>query len=153
MRTPDGECHKLHCVHDYVHLGTVRNCDGIAGVEIQRRAQITREAYKPFRNRILRNTCLEVCERQTLFKAMVLSKFMHGAGTWTFRGDACRHAYASQYMSFVHGAIRPMWSVPSTHLSQEQACALVAVMLPDEAIAVHCVRTLEQLVRRADDYP
>ena len=99
MRTPDGECHKLHCVHDYVHLGTVRNCDGNAGVEIQRRAQLTREAYKPFRNRILRNACLEVCERQTLFKAMVLSKFMHGAGTWTFRGDACRHAYASQYMS------------------------------------------------------
>ena len=152
IQAPDGSSRALHCVHSYVHLGTVRTVDARVGPDIQRRVQLTREVYRPFRNRILRNPHLDIAERQTLFASMILARLMHGVGTWTFSTKNSWELFQGQYMALVRGAIRPLWRLPSTRLNPPQACSLLRVLLPAEAVAVCRVRTLEQLLRRADHY-
>ena len=148
----DGQKVQVRGVDSYKHLGTFRTTSGSLHKELHYRAEQARAVYTPLRARLLGNDNLFQHERQQWLVSLVLSRLMHGAGTWSFQCTKTRLLFESRYMSFVRGAVRPLWQVPCRRLSQDQACALAGVLLPAEALAVARVRTLAQVHARGDAY-
>ncbi|OLQ08173.1 hypothetical protein AK812_SmicGene8336 [Symbiodinium microadriaticum] len=101
IRVPDfnGKARFIHCVSSYVHLGSLRDHKADMQDEIQRRAVLTREVYHPVRKRLIANPCFTRSERQGMFFSFILSRFLHGAGTWAFGDAASQAAYIRRYMS------------------------------------------------------
>ena len=154
IRVPDfaGKTQFLHCVSRYVHLGSLRDHKADLQEEVQRRAALTREAYHPVRKRLLSNHCFTRAERQGMFVSFVLSRFLHGAGTWAFRDAASQAVFVRRYMSFARGAVRPLWGVPCRRLTESQVCSLVNCLSPLEALACARLRTLAQIAGRGTDF-
>ena len=148
----DGQKVQVRGVDSYKHLGTFRTTTGSLHKELHYRAEQARAVYTPLRARLLGNDNLFRHERQQWLVSLVLSRLMHGAGTWSFQCTKTRLLFESRYMSFVRGAVRPLWQVPCRRLSQDQACALAGVLSPAEALAVARVRTLAQVHARGDAY-
>ena len=147
IRVPDfnGKARFIHCVSSYVHLGSLRDHKADMQDEIQRRAVLTREVYHPVRKRLIANPCFTRTERQGMFFSFILSRFLHGAGTWAFGDAASQAAYIRRYMSLARGVVRPLWGVPCRRLNESQVCSLVNCMSPLEALACARFRALAQV--------
>ncbi|CAE7576372.1 unnamed protein product [Symbiodinium microadriaticum] len=154
IRVPDfaGRTQHIHCVSRYVHLGSLRDHKADLQEEIQRRATLTREAYHPVRKRLLANPCFTRAERQGMFVSFILSRFLHGAGTWVFGDATSQAAFIRRYMSFARGAVRPLWGVPCRRLTESQVCSLVNCLTPLEAMACARLRTLAQVAGRGTEF-
>ena len=154
IRVPDfnGKTRFIHCVSSYVHLGSLR--DHKAGVqeEIQRRAILTREVYHPVRKRLIANPCFTRSERQGMFFSFILSRFLHGAGTWAFGDAASQAVYIRRYMSLARGVVRPLWGVPCRRLNESQVCSLVSCLSPLEALACARIRALAQVASKGTKF-
>ena len=149
---PDGATQSLRCVDDYVHLGSLRGFQAAFASDVKRRGQLARDVYRPFQRRILCNRHLSLAERQNLLAGMILSKFMHGAGTWAITEGPSSSVFQKTYMSFLRGSVRPLHGVPCRRLNAPQICALAGALTPKEALAVQRARLLSQLSLKADAY-
>ena len=83
VRGPDGSTQPLRCVAEYTHLGAVRSHTASSIAAICKREEIARELYQPFKRRILANAELEVAERQELFRAIILARFLRSGDAGT----------------------------------------------------------------------
>ncbi|CAE7812278.1 unnamed protein product, partial [Symbiodinium sp. CCMP2456] len=142
----------LRCVDSYVHLGSRRDGRGNTQGEVERRARLTMEAFVPFRKRILCNRHLTLQEKQHLLASMIMSKFLHNAGTWDLHSKQAYQSFCSKYYSFLRGSIRPMCGVPCRRLSEEQILALTNALGPGEALLIRRVRLVSQVHDKADEY-
>ncbi|CAE7311591.1 unnamed protein product [Symbiodinium necroappetens] len=149
---PGAVLHQLRCVGDYTHLGTVRTHNASCEAAVCRREQLTRAIYQPFKRRILANDALTCRERQEMFKAMVLAKFLHGVGTFELGSRQALELFSRKYMGLVRGAVRPIYKVPCRRLNDAQVCALLDVCTPQEALDIATVRTWAYVVAKGDEY-
>ncbi|CAE7814113.1 unnamed protein product [Symbiodinium sp. CCMP2592] len=152
VRMPDNRILHLRCVDRYTHLGVVRDGRAEDVTAVTERAKLARDVFPAFKRRILANAHLTLPERQNLLVAVVLAKFLHGAGTWTLDSAASKGVFDKYYMGFLRGSVKPLHKVSCRRLNAQQVCALTATLLPDEALAVRRVRVLAQLHQRADAY-
>ncbi|CAE7770241.1 unnamed protein product [Symbiodinium sp. CCMP2592] len=152
VRLPDNRILKLRCVDRYTHLGVVRDGRAEDVTAVTERAKLARDVFPAFKRRILTNAHLTLPERQNLLVAVVLAKFLHGAGTWALDSAASKRVFDKSYMGFLRGSVKPLHKVSCRRLNAQQVCALTATLLPDEVLAVRRVRVLAQLHQRADDY-
>ena len=143
---------QLRCVGEYTHLGTVRTHNASCEAAVCRREQLTRAIYQPFKRRILSNDALTCRERQEMFKAMVLAKFLHGVGTFELGSRQALELFSRKYMGLVRGAVRPIYKVPCRRLNDAQVCALLDVCTPQEALDIATVRTWAYVVTKGDAY-
>ena len=144
---PDGTMGCLRCVLDYVHLGTKRAADGDLHSALDHRHGEARCVYKAVKARLLTNQFLTLTERQLLFASLVLSRFMHGSGTWVFPTLGMQRRYHSLYLGLLRGAVRPLYGFSCTRLAPDEICILLRAMLPAEALAQSRVRVLAGLGR------
>ena len=149
---PAGRQVLLRCVSEYVHLGTTRRYNANCEAAIVRRDGLAREKFQAFKRHVLANGHLTCRERQELFKAVILARFLHGLGTLEFPCDKVRTLFTRKYMGLVRGAIRPLHGVPCRRLTDEQACALMGVVTPQEATHVAVARTLTYVASKGDPY-
>ena len=144
---PDGTMGRLRCVLDYVHLGSKRAADGDLHSALDHRHGEARSVYKAVKQRLLTNQFLTLTERQLLFASLVISRFMHGSGTWVFPTLGVQRRYHSLYLGLLRGAVRPLYGFSCTRLAPDEICILLRAMLPAEALAQSRVRLLAGLGR------
>ena len=152
VKLPSARQVALRCVSEYVHLGTTRRYNASCEAAIVRRDGLAREKFQPFKRHVLANHHLTCKERQELFKAVIMARFLHGIGTLEFPCGKVRALFARKYMGLVRGAIRPLHGVPCRRLTDEQACALMGVVTPQEATHGAVVRTLAFVASKGDSY-
>ena len=56
--------------------------------------------------------------------SLVIRKFLHGAGLWTFHHDKDFHCFAASYMSLVRPICRPVLGIPAKGLDDDLVCSL-----------------------------
>ena len=149
---PDGTRQRLRCVAEYTHLGTVRTHNASCEVAICKREGLTRAILQPFKRRVMANNSLTCRERQELFKAMVLAKYLHGVGTLELGSKHAFEMFCRKYVGLVHGVVRPLHGVPCRRLGDSQVCALLNVSTPQEAFDIAIVRTWAYVAERGDAY-
>ena len=149
---PSGETGRLRCVLNYVHLGTRREADGDLRSALDHRHCEARSVYKAVKQRLLTNQFLTLAERQALFASLVISRFMHGSGTWLFTTHGLQQRYHSLYMGLLRGAVRPLYGFSCTRLDADEVCTLMRAMMPEEALAQSRVRVLAGLGRHGGRY-
>ena len=152
LALPNGELGRLRCVLDYVHLGTRREADGDLRSALDHRHGEARSVYKAVKQRLLTNQFLSLSERQTFFASLVISRFMHGSGTWLFPTTCLQQRYHTLYMGLLRGAVRPLYGFSCTRLEAEEVCTLLRAMTPEEALAQSRVRVLAGLGRNGGHY-
>eukprot|EP00439_Symbiodinium_sp_Y106_P025071 s7015_g3.t1 len=113
---------------------------------------LAREKFQPFKRRVLANRHLSCCERQELFKSVIMARFLHGLGTVDLHTAQARGLFARKYMGLVRGAIRPLHEVPCRRLCDDQACALLEVVTPVEALDIAVAGTLVYVADKGDGY-
>ena len=96
----DSQSIQLRGVDSYKHLGTFRTTSGGLAKELQFRTEQARAVYAPLRARLLGNDNLYRHERQQWLVSLVLSRLMHGAGTWNLPCKKLRKLFETRYMVF-----------------------------------------------------
>ncbi|CAE7777776.1 unnamed protein product [Symbiodinium sp. CCMP2592] len=139
----------LRCVTQYEHLGSLRTAGGDIGPAVEHRHREARSVYRAVKTRLLPNPNLSLRERQALVHALILSRFLHGAGTWLFCTNDAWDGFVSRYLGLLRGAIRPLHGCSSGRLSQVEVCALTNALLPEEVLAVARVRLLACVANQA----
>ncbi|CAE7193320.1 unnamed protein product [Symbiodinium sp. CCMP2592] len=138
----------LRCVLHYEHLGSLRTDGGDIGPAVEHRHREARSVYRAVKTRLLPNPNLTLAERQSMIHALILSRFLHGAGTWLFGSTESWESYVARYVGLLRGAIRPLHGCSSGRLSQPELCALTRALLPEEVLAVSRVRLLACIAHR-----
>ena len=139
-------------VHSYVHLGNVASLDNTHVEDIHRRKGLAEAVFGPLLKRLLFNPWLEKQEKTRFLQIMVLNRFCHGAGLWKLHTRVAMATFRAAYMSFVRRSVRPISSFSSKFLTNEEACTLVSVLQPDEALHAARYRQLAQLVASQSDF-
>ena len=73
---------KLDIVPDYVYLGQLQDQKGHPACEVQRRFQMTKVSSRLLRQNVFRSPKMPPDTKLQLFRALVLSKLVYGAGSW-----------------------------------------------------------------------
>ena len=142
----------LRCVAAYTHLGTVRTGSGSCEEALRRRATLAAEVAGPLKARIMRNAFLTCRERQDIFKAVVLARYLHGLGTLELGTKQAQRLFMSKYVCLLRGAVKPLYGVPCRRLSDEQVCSLMRAVTPEVALHIAVVRVLGQVRAKGDPY-
>eukprot|EP00439_Symbiodinium_sp_Y106_P030942 s90_g3.t1 len=142
----------LRCVAAYTHLGTVRTASGSCEEALRRRAALAAEAAGPLKARIMRNAFLTCRERQDVFKAVVLARYLHGLGTLDLGTKQAQKLFMSKYVCLLRGAVKPLYVVPCRRLSDAQVCSLLRAVTPEVALHIAVVRVLGQVCAKGDPY-
>ena len=137
---------QLRCVQSYVHLGTTASAEPTHIKDVKRRRQITEAVFGPLHRRLLFNPWLWPVEKTRLLQTLILNKFCHGAGLWRLHTKTAMATFKAAYMSFVRRSVRPIAKHSSKLLTDAEACAIVHVLLPEEALDVARYRQLAQVV-------
>ena len=143
---------QLRCVPSYLHLGTTANFDGHHLDDVRRRKHLAEATFAPLYRRLLYNPWLSDIEKTRLVQTLVLNKFCHGSGLWRLDTKAAWHAFNAGYMSFVKRTIRPVTGLSCKFLNDDQACALVGVLSPSDALHHARVRQLWQMAASSDAF-
>ncbi|CAE7314008.1 unnamed protein product, partial [Symbiodinium sp. CCMP2456] len=139
---------QLRCVAQYAHLGTLRAADARSVEDVAKRIAHAREALHPVRARLLTNPNFGLAEKRDFVFALVLARLLHNSGTWVFHCMTHLGKFRRGYYGILRGCVRPLWGFPCRRLSNEQVCALLGAMLPDEALACSRVRVLAAISRQ-----
>ena len=149
---PDGKDIRLRCVSRYTHLGTIRTGGAEVAGDISRRLGLAREALKPVRARLLCNANFTEAEKRSFLFSLVLSRLLHNAGTWVFQTKGHSAAYRKGYVSLLRACVRPVLGYPCRRLTDQQVCAVLGAMLPQEAIACARIRVLAAITDRGHPF-
>ncbi|CAE7809930.1 unnamed protein product [Symbiodinium sp. CCMP2592] len=139
----------LRCVSQYEHLGSLRTAGGDIGPAVEHRHREARSVYRAVKTRLLPNPNLTMHERQAIVHALIMSRFLHGAGTWLFGTNEAWDGFVARYCGLLKGTIRPLHGCSSGRLSQAEVCALTTALLPEEVLAVARVRLLACVAHNA----
>ncbi|CAE7028460.1 unnamed protein product [Symbiodinium sp. CCMP2592] len=139
----------LRCVSQYEHLGSLRTAGGDIGPAVEHRHREARSVYRAVKTRLHPNPNLTMHERQAIVHALIMSRFLHGAGTWLFGTNEAWDGFVARYCGLLKGTIRPLHGCSSGRLSQAEVCALTNALLPEEILAVARVRLLACVANNA----
>ena len=120
----DGASSVMHIVASYTHLGSAVSFDRTPQLDIKRRAAAARDARRRIHRPILTNAYLSVEERLTVHWSIVIRKFLHGAGLWTFRLGRDFQCFSAAYLSLIRPICLPVLGVPAKGLDDDSVCAI-----------------------------
>ena len=115
---------QMQIVAHYNHLGSIISFDRTPQLDIRRRAAAARDARRKIHRPLLTNSFLTVEERLTMHWSLVMRKFLHGAGLWTFRLDRDFHSFSAAYLSLIRPICQPILGIPSKGLDDDMVCAI-----------------------------
>ena len=115
---------QMQIVASYMHLGSTISVDRTPQFDIKRRAAAARDARRKIHRPLLTNPFLSVEERLTMHWSLVMLKFLHGAGLWTFRLDRDFHSFSAAYLSLVRPICQPILGIPTKGLDDDTVCAM-----------------------------
>ena len=115
---------RMQIVSHYTHLGSAISFDRTPQLDIKRRAAAAREARRKIHRPILTNKFLSVEERLTMHWSLVIRRFLHGAGLWTFRLDRDFQSFTTAYLSLVRPICLSVVGIPSKGLDDDTVCAI-----------------------------
>ena len=137
----------LRVVPSYVHLGTTLGAELSESPNLKRRAKLLFAAFKPIKNKLLRNPFLLFHEKRELILSRVVPVFMHGSGLWRL---ATRHEQEEVYgplNSVLRQCVRPLTGKGASLLTQSEVLAALDMPSVQELLNVSQVRALAYVLR------
>ena len=137
----------LRVVPSYVHLGTSINAELSETPNLKRRAQLLYAAFKPVKNKLLRNPFLLFHEKRELIMSRIIPCFLHGSGLWRL---ATRHeadAALGPLNSVFRQCIRPLTGYRAALLTEEEVLAALDLPSVAEQLRVNQVRALAYILQ------
>ena len=142
----------LRLVQGYDHLGGRVCHHGNSLEDLQKRAGLAEAVFTRLKKTLLRNPELMACEKVGLVLSLVLRKFLFGSGMWILETAKDRRAFSARVMSFYRRSVWPIFGVSSQGLTDQEVCALLEVLTPEQVRCLELVRQLRVVVANGSDF-
>ena len=124
----------LRVVPSYTHLGTVISHNGSEEPNLQHRAALLRQLFKPLRSRLLYNRWLTQQEKVRLISERVLLRFLYGAGFWAPRTVAERELTLGPIRTTYRQSFRPITGTSSAGFSNQEVASFLGLPTAEELL-------------------
>eukprot|EP00439_Symbiodinium_sp_Y106_P076621 s57_g15.t2 len=118
----------------YTHLGTVISHNGSEEPNLQHRAALLRQLFKPLRSRLLYNRWLTQQEKVRLISERVLLRFLYGAGFWAPRTVAERELTLGPIRTTYRQSFRPITGTSSAGFSNQEVASFLGLPTAEELL-------------------
>ena len=119
-----GAAGRVQIVANYTHLGSTVSFDRTPQLDIKKRSAAARETRRRIHRPLLTNQHLTISERLTMHWSLVVRKFLHGAGLWTFRLDRDFSSFSAAYLSLIRPICLPVLGLAAKGLDDDTVCAI-----------------------------